>query len=142
MKNKKIMLASALMAGVAVGGTMILPGQIASATSDSGEQAEIEVEESRKRPELSEEKKAEIKAKLDAMTDEEKAAWKEAHKKGNRDASRREKPADMTDEEWEQKKAERKEKMKEKFANMTEEEKQAWLESHKKKDAETSEVTE
>ena len=66
------------------------------------------------------------------MTEEEKAAWKEAHKKGNRDASRREKPADMTDEEWEQKKAERKEKMKEKLANMTEEEKQAWLESHKK----------
>ena len=39
-----------------------------------------------KKPELSEEKKAEIKAKLDAMTEEEKKEWlvSHRHKKSNR----------------------------------------------------------
>ena len=130
--HKKIIVASALAASAVAGMGALAHNQPVSATDGALESSEQQTSEKRTRPELSEEKKAEIKAKLESMTEEEKAAWKETHKKGNRDASRREKPADMTDEEWEQKKVERKEKMKEKLANMTEEEKQAWLESHKK----------
>ena len=76
---------------------------------------------------------AEKKAKLDAMTEEERKEWLENHKPkdGERPehGKHRGKPADLTDEEWEQKKAE----LKEKLDAMTEEEKKAWRESHRHK---------
>ena len=143
MKNKnhkKVIVASMLVAGAAVGGTAIASNQMASATSN--ESAQTETSETREKPELSEEKKAEIKAKLDAMTDEEKQEWLENHKpqdggrpkKGKRPG----KPADLTDEEWEQKKAE----LKEKLDAMTDEERKEWLESHKPKDSDLPELGE
>ena len=143
MKNKnhkKIIVASMLVAGSAVGGTAIASNQMASATSN--ESAQTETSEMRERPELSEEKKAEIKAKLDAMTDEEKQEWLENHKPkdGGRpeNGERPGKPADLTDEEWEQKKAE----LKEKLDAMTDEERQEWLENHKPKDGDLPELGE
>ena len=136
MKKKKIIVSSAVLAAAATGGTYAILNQPVSATEDTTAATENteSTTKSRQRKELSEEKKAEIKAKLETMTEEEKQAWLESHKKtGQRDTSRREKPANMTDEEWEAKKAERKAKMKEKLESMTEEEKQAWLEAHPRK---------
>ena len=131
-KHKKLIVASALIAGTAISGATILSNQIANATSDNDNQAESS--EFHGKPELSEEKKAEIKAKLDAMTEEERQEWLENHKPkdGERPerGKHREKPADLTDEEWEQKKAE----LKEKLDAMTEEERKEWLETHKPKD--------
>ena len=105
--------------------------QMVNATSNNDRQSESS--ETHKKPELSEEKKAEIKAKLDAMTEEERQEWLENHKpKDGRKSEygkNRGKPADLTDEEWEQKKAE----LKEKLDAMTEEEKKEWLENHKHK---------
>ena len=116
MNKKKIIVTSAVLAAAATGGTYAVLNHPASATD--GEQTTATDNTSsgtkRARKELSEEKKAEIKAKLEAMTEEEKQAWLESHKKsgrGGRDASRHEKPANLTDEEWEAKKAERKAKL-------------------------------
>ena len=129
--RRKKVVASALVIGAVAGGAAMASGQMVSATSSENSQSESS--ETHKRPELSEEKKAEIKAKLDAMTEEEKQAWLESHKPKDGERSghgkHREKPANLTDEEWEQKKAE----IKTKLDSMTEEEKQAWLESHKSK---------
>ena len=75
MKNKnhkKLIIASALIAGATIGGAAITSSQMANATSSNNDQTESS--ELHERPELSEEKKAEIKAKLDAMTEEEKQA--------------------------------------------------------------------
>ena len=134
MKNKnhrKLVVASALIAGATIGGAAITSNQMANATSNDNGQSESS--ETHKKPELSEEKKAEIKAKLDAMTEEEKKEWLESHKPKDGGKSEhgknRGKPADLTDEEWEQKKAE----LKEKLDAMTEEEKKEWLENHKHK---------
>ena len=143
MKNKnhkKLIVASMLVAGTAVSGTAIASNQMASATSN--ESAQTETSEMREKPELSEEKKAEIKAKLDTMTDEEKQEWLENHKPldggHSKNGERPEKPADLTDEEWEQKKAE----LKEKLDAMTDEERKEWLESHKPKDGDLPELGE
>jgi len=134
MKNKnrkRKVIASALAIGAIASGVAMTSSQTVSATSDSNKQSESS--ETHKKPELSEEKKAEIKAKLDAMTEEEKKEWLENHKPkdGERPerGKNRGKPADLTDEEWEQKKAE----LKEKLDAMTEEEKKEWLENHKHK---------
>ena len=120
-----------LVAGATMGSTAIASNQIASATSGSDTQSETS--EVHEKPELSEEKKAEIKEKLEAMTDEEKQEWLESHKtKGggrSKNGERPGKPADLTDEEWEQKKAE----IKEKLDAMTDEERKEWLENHKPK---------
>lgn len=157
--HKKIVVASALIAGAALGGAAMVGSQSVSATdNNSTEQqsveglpapqdveGQLEQQDSDgrpQRPELSEEKKAEIKAKLESMTEEERQEWLESHKRGGRDGSRHEKPKDMTDEEWEAKKAEIKAKIEEKLSGMTEEEKQAWLESHKKERKNTSADTE
>lgn len=133
--NSKKVIASTLVAGAVIGGASVIGSQAVNATSSEVDNTiqQQTTETKGNRPQLSEEKKAEIKAKLESMTEEEKQAWREAHQPKSRDGSRREKPANMTDEEWEQKKAEIKAKIKEKLANMTEEEKQAWLESHGKK---------
>ena len=121
MNKKKIIVTSAVLTAAAIGGTYFTFNHSASAT-DGG---------------------AEIKAKLEAMTEEERQAWLESHKNPSahkRDGSLREKPGNMTDEEWEAKKAERKAKMKEKLASMTEEEKAEWLKNHpKKSDSSTTE---
>lgn len=139
MNKKKIIVTSAVLAATAISGTYFAFNHPASAT-DSGATTESTKPE---RKELSEEKKAEIKAKLEAMTDEERQAWLESHKNPSahkRDGSLREKPGNMTDEEWEDKKAERKAKIKEKLASMTEEEKAEWLKNHpKKSDSSTTE---
>ena len=69
--------------------------QMVNATSNNDRQSESS--ETHKKPELSEEKKAEIKAKLDTMTEEEKKEWLEnhKHKKGNRaEGSQAELPAE------------------------------------------------
>jgi len=144
-KNHKKILASALIAGAAIsGGVAVMSGQSASAMTDTVERS-LDSSETRERPELSEEKKAEIKEKLSNMTEEEKQAWPEEHKgrrpeRGTGDESGRPgKPANLTDKEWEAKKAE----IKEKLSSMTEEEKQAWLEEHKGRRSErASETTE
>lgn len=191
MKNqnkKKLIVTSALVAGMAVGGAGLAHHQLVNATdgendqsaskselsegsektssqpelSEGSEQASSQPELSEgskqtssqtelsedgkqtssgrgKRPELSEEKKAEIREKLANMTEEEREAWLKNHKDGHaKDHARGEKPANMSDEEWEAKKAERKAKLEEKLSQMTDEEKQAWLESHKPKDAPTN----
>lgn len=142
MKNrshKKIIVASAIMAGAAIGGTTLATNQMVNAASDTT--SETQTTKRSGRPELSEEKKAEIKAKLEAMTDEEKQEWLESHRPNRgEDASskgasgengRPGKPANLTDEEWEQKKAE----IKAKLESMTDEEKQEWLQNHKPKGA-------
>lgn len=134
MKDKnrrKKVIASALVIGAMASGAAIASSQMVSATS--GDNGQSESSKTHEKLELSEEKKAEIKAKLDTMTEEEKKEWLESHKpkdgeRPERDKNR-EKPADLTDEEWEQKKAE----LKEKFDAMTKEEKKEWLESHKHK---------
>lgn len=139
MKDKnrrKKVVASALVIGAMAGGAAIASGQMVSATSDNNGQSESS--ETHKKPELSEEKKAEIKAKLDAMTEEEKKEWLESHKPKDGERSERGKhrgkPANLTDEEWEQKKAE----LKEKLDAMTEEERKEWLKNHRhKKDSQT-----
>ena len=127
--HRKKVVAGALVIGAMAGGTAIASGQMVGATSNDNEQPKSS--ETHARPELSEEKKAEIKAKLDAMTEEERKEWLENHK--SKDGERPErgkhrgKPADLTDEEWEQKKAE----FKEKLDAMTEEERKEWLENHR-----------
>lgn len=143
MKNKnhkKLIVASALIAGTAIGGAAMASNQMVNATSNDNGQSESS--ETHKKPELSEEKKAEIKAKLDAMTEEEKKEWLESHKPKDSErperGKNRGKPADLTDEEWEQKKAE----LKEKLDAMTEEEKKEWLENHKPKGANPPELGE
>ena len=132
MKDKnrrKKVVASALVIGAMASGAAMASNQMVNATSNDNGQSESS--ETHKKPELSEEKKAEIKAKLDAMTEEEKQEWLESHKPKNSErperSKNRGKPADLTDEEWEQKKAE----LKEKLDAMTEEEKKEWLENHK-----------
>lgn len=145
MKNKnhkKIIVASMLATSAAAGGMIITSNQIVNAATDNDNQSETS--EIHVKPELSEEKKAEIKAKLDAMTEEEKQEWLKNHKpRGdkrvkldeNSDGEGRPgKPANLTDEEWEQKKAE----LKEKLDAMTDEEKKEWLESHKSRDGKRS----
>lgn len=134
MKDKncrKKVVASALVIGAMASGTAMASNQMVNATSNDNGQSESS--ETHKKPELNEEKKAEIKAKLDAMTEEEKKEWIESHKPkdGERPehGKNRGKPADLTDEEWEQKKAE----LKEKLDAMTEEEKKEWLVSHRHK---------
>ena len=144
--HKKIIVASALMAGAAIGGTTLATNQMVNATSDTS--SETQTSEQNKRPELSEEKKAEIKAKLEAMTEEEKQEWLANHKpkksqeSGSEKTSGRSgrpgKPANLTDEEWEEKKAE----IKAKLEAMTEEEKQEWLANHKPKNVKNSEQEE
>lgn len=131
MKDKnrrKKVVASALVIGAMASGAAMASSQMVNATSNDNGQSESS--ETHKKPGLSEEKKAEIKAKLDAMTEEEKKEWLESHKPkdGERPerGKNRGKPADLTDEEWEQKKAE----LKEKLDTMTEEEKKEWLENH------------
>ena len=134
MKDKnrrKKVVASALVIGAMASGAAMASNQMVNATSNDNGQSESS--ETHKKPELSEEKKAEIKAKLDAMTEEEKKEWLENHKpkdgRKSEHGKNRGKPADLTDEEWEQKKAE----LKEKLDAMTEEEKKEWLENHKHK---------
>ena len=134
MKDKnrrKKVVASALVIGAMAGGVAMASKQMVNATSNNDRQSESS--ETHKKPELSEEKKAEIKAKLDVMTKEEKQEWLENHKPKDSErperGKHRGKPADLTDEEWEQKKAE----LKEKLDAMTEEEKKEWLVSHKHK---------
>ena len=134
MKDKnrrKKVVASALVIGAMAGGVAMASKQMVNATSNNDRQSESS--ETHKKPELSEEKKAEIKAKLDAMTEEERQEWIESHKPKDGEkperGKNRGKPADLTDEEWEQKKAE----LKEKLDAMTEEEKKEWLENHKHK---------
>lgn len=134
--HRKKVVASALVIGAMAGGAAIASGQMVSAASDNNGQSESS--ETHKKPELSEEKKAEIKAKLDAMTEEERKEWLENHKPKDGEqperGKHRGKPANLTDEEWEQKKAE----LKEKLDAMTEEEKQEWLKNHRhKKDSQT-----
>ena len=93
--HRKKAVASALVIGAMAGGAAIASTHIANATSDNNGQSESS--ETHKKPELSEEKKAEIKAKLDAMTEEEKKEWLEnhRHKKGNRaEGSQAELPAE------------------------------------------------
>lgn len=129
--HKKLVAASMLITGATIGGAALSSAHLASATSDTGSQSETSSEH--QKPELSAEKKAELKEKLSSMTDEEKQEWLKNHQpkgsKGTRSekGERPGKPANLTDEEWEQKKA----ALKEKLAAMTEEEKKAWLESHK-----------
>ena len=105
MKNKnhkKLIVASALIAGTAIGGAAITSNQMANATSSNNDQAESS--ELHEKPELSEERKAEIKAKLDAMTEEERQEWLESHKPkdGERpelpDFENGERPTDLTSE--------------------------------------------
>ena len=134
MKDKnrrKKVVASALVIGAMASGAAMASNQMVNATSNDNGQTESS--ETHKKPELSEEKKAEIKAKLDAMTEEEKKEWLESHKPKDDERPERDKnrgkPADLTDEEWEQKKAE----LKEKLDAMTEEEKKEWLENHRHK---------
>ncbi len=134
MKNKnrrKKVVTSALVIGAMASGAAMTSNQIVNATSNDNGQSESS--ETHKKPELSEEKKAEIKAKLDAMTEEEKKEWLDSHKPKNDErperGKNRGKPDDLTDEEWEQKKAE----LKEKLDAMTEEEKKEWLENHRHK---------
>ena len=104
--RRKKVVTSALVIGAIAGGAAIASSHIVNATSDDNGQSKSS--ETHKRPELSEEKKAEIKAKLDAMTEEERKEWLENHKPkdGERPehSKHRGKPADLTDEEWEQKK--------------------------------------
>lgn len=129
--HRKKVVASALVISAMASGAAMASNQMVNATSNDNGQSESS--ETHKKPELSEEKKAEIKAKLDAMTEEEKKEWLESHKPkdGERPerGKNRGKPADLTDEEWEQKKA----KLKEKLDAMTEEEKKEWLENHRHK---------
>lgn len=129
-RRKKVVV-SALVIGAMASGAAMASNQMVSATSDDNRQSESS--ETHKKPELSEEKKAEIKAKLDAMTEEEKKEWLESHKPKDGEkperGKNRGKPADLTYEEWEQKKAE----LKEKLDAMTEEEKKEWLENHRHK---------
>ena len=134
MKDKnrrKKVVASALVIGAMASGAAMASNQMVNATSNDNRQSESS--ETHKKPELSEEKKAEIEAKLDAMTEEEKKEWLESHKPKDSErperGKNRGKPADLTDEEWEQKKAE----LKEKLDAMTEEEKKEWLENHRHK---------
>ena len=134
MKDKnrrKKVVASALVIGAMASGAAMASNQMVNATSNGNGRSESS--ETHKKPELSEEKKAEIKAKLDAMTEEEKKEWLESHKPKDGESpergKNRGKPADLTDEEWEQKKAE----LKEKLDAMTEEEKKEWLENHRHK---------
>ena len=109
MKDKnrrKKVVASALVIGAMASGAAMTSSQMVNATSDYDRQSESS--ETHKKPELSEEKKAEIKAKLDAMAEEEKKEWLESHKPKDGEkperGKNRGKPADLTDEEWEQKK--------------------------------------
>ena len=105
--RKKIVISSALVAGAALGGAATMHQHSVNATSgDTESREQQDVTDRHERPELSEEKKAEIKEMLENMTEEEREAWKEAHKKAGRGGRRHEKPEDMTDEEWEEKKAE------------------------------------
>ena len=81
MKDKnrrKKVVASALVIGAMASGAATASNQMVNATSNDNGQSESS--ETHKKPELSEEKKAEIKAKLDAMTEEEKKEWLESHK--------------------------------------------------------------
>lgn len=136
--HRKKAVASALVIGAMAGGAAIASTHIANATSDNNGQSESS--ETHKKPELNEEKKAEIKAKLDAMTEEERKEWLENHKPKDGEkpdhGKHQGKPADLTDEEQEQKKAE----IKEKLDAMTEEEKKEWLENHKPKKDNQSEA--
>lgn len=140
--KKQIVAAGMLVAAAATGGAYALNSQPVNAeeaptTSDAANNTDSTSDTStRQKRELSAEKKAEIKEKLANMTEEEKQAWLESHKKAGgtrQDGKGPGKPADMSDEEWEQKKAERKAKLQEKLANMTEEEKAEWLANHSKK---------
>ena len=98
MKDKnrrKKVVASALVIGAMASGAVMASNQMVNATSNDNGQSEPS--ETHKKPELSEEKKAEIKAKLDAMTEEEKKEWLESHKhkKGNQtEGSQAELPAE------------------------------------------------
>ncbi len=110
MKDKnrrKKVVASALVIGAMASGAAMASNQMVNATSNDNRQSESS--ETHKKLELSEEKKAEIKAKLDAMTEEEKKEWLESHKPEDGEkpehGKNRGKPADLTDEEWEQKKS-------------------------------------
>ncbi len=143
MKNKnrrKKVVASALVIGAMASGAAMTSNQMVSAASDDNSQSESS--ETHKKPELSEEKKAEIKTKLDAMTEEERQEWLESHKPKNGEkpegGKNRGKPANLTNEEWEQKKAE----LKEKLDAMTDEERKEWLENHKPKGANPPELGE
>ena len=93
--RRKKVVASALVIGAMASGAAMASNQMVNATSNDNGQSESS--ETHKKPELSEEKKAEIKAKLDAMTEEEKKEWLEnhRHKKGNRaEGSQAELPAE------------------------------------------------
>ena len=133
---RKRAIASALVIGAMAGGIGMVSGQMVSAAESGDEKSESS---NHKKPELSEEKKAEIKEKLDAMTEEERKEWLENHKPkdGERPerGKRKGKPANLTDEEWEQKKAE----LKEKLDAMTEEERKEWRENHRHKKDEQAE---
>ena len=133
---RKRVIASALVIGAMAGGVGMVSGQMVSAAKSGDEKSESS---NHKKSELSEEKKAEIKEKLDAMTEEERKEWLENHKPkdGERPerGKRRGKPANLTDEEWEQKKAE----LKEKLDAMTEEERKEWRENHRHKKDEQAE---
>ncbi len=99
--HRKKAVASALVIGAMAGGAAIASTHIANATSDNNGQSESS--ETHKKPELNEEKKAEIKAKLDAMTEEERKEWLENHKPKDGEkpdhGKHQGKPADLTDEE-------------------------------------------
>ncbi len=133
---RKRVIASALVIGAMAGGVGMVSGQMVSAAESGDEKSESS---NHKKPELSEEKKAEIKEKLDAMTEEERKEWLENHKPkdGERPerGKRKGKPANLTDEEWEQKKAE----LKEKLDAMTEVERKEWRENHRHKKDEQAE---
>lgn len=133
---RKRVIASALVIGAMASGVGMVSGQMVSAVESGDEKSESS---NHKKPELSEEKKAEIKEKLDAMTEEERKEWLENHKPkdGERPerGKRKGKPANLTDEEWEQKKAE----LKEKLDAMTEEERKEWRENHRHKKDEQAE---
>lgn len=96
VNHKKIIVASALMAGAAIGGTTLATSQMVNATSDTS--SETQTSEQNKRPELSEQKKAEIKAKLEAMTEEEKQEWLANHKPKNVKNSEQEESIDNSNQ--------------------------------------------
>ena len=151
MKKRNYIIASALIAGATVGTSALATVPMVSATStdeqsihlppdlDEETHAELEsmTEEERQEwleshkpegtpPELDEE----TKAMLDAMTEEERQDWLTSHRPElppHEDGERPGKPADMTDEEWEQKRAE----MDEMLNSMTDEERDEWFNTHK-----------
>ncbi len=123
--HKKIIIASALVAGAAVSGVALVSSHMASAaTSENmqteiGDGAQMEMGEGMP-PEMGEGMPPEMSGEMPSeMGEGMLPEMNEDERPG--------KPADLTDEEWEQKKAE----LKEMLDAMTDEERTEWLENHK-----------